>query len=414
MSREKFTIKWSPQYTTARALKGYPGQHPKVELARNKKHELVLDKDGNPKKVWRQDVEELVGWINAAIESLARSGYRSSTLRQLYYALVGKNLIPNHQTVYKTIGGIVTRAKYAGLISWSAIVDRGRGMRVAWFESSVASALEDTAGRYKLDRQEGQEQWVIVMAEKDAVSNIVAPVCNEYSVRYVINKGYASSSLMREVYNNFKYRIEDGELVRILYLGDHDPSGLDMLADVHGRLCHMLCTGQWVLLERREREMSQEQREMAQEYVFAAWVEELNDEYYFVRGFANMRDGKLEERTVYFEEYRDAVAAAWIFHHQLTLEHVALTMEQIQEYNLPPNPAKTTDSRSGPYIEQHGHDSWELDAIPHDTLASLVREAIERNINMEQYRAVLEEEKKQQAQIRSLVDELNTDEEEDE
>lgn len=44
-------------------------------------------------------------------------------------------------------------------------------------------------------------------------------------------------------------------------------------------------------------------------------------------------------------------------------ERVALNMDQIEEYNPPPNPAKVTDSRYQTYVAKYGDESWELDAL---------------------------------------------------
>lgn len=60
----------------------------------------------------------------------------------------------------------------------------------------------------------------------------------------------------------------------------------------------------------------------------------------------------------------------------IQVERLALNMDQVEEYNPPPNPAKTTDSRYASYIEVHGKESWELDALEPAALASLVREAV--------------------------------------
>lgn len=56
---------------------------------------------------------------------------------------------------------------------------------------------------------------------------------------------------------------------------------------------------------------------------------------------------------------------------------IALNMDQIRRYRPPPNPAKTTDSRSGDYIEKYGTSSWELDALEPRTLVDLIRKSIE-------------------------------------
>ena len=57
-----------------------------------------------------------------------------------------------------------------------------------------------------------------------------------------------------------------------------------------------------------------------------------------------------------------------------------LTMEQVQEWNLPPAPAKRTDSRTNGFVEKFGV-SWqvELDAIKPDQLTRLINDAISRN-----------------------------------
>lgn len=58
------------------------------------------------------------------------------------------------------------------------------------------------------------------------------------------------------------------------------------------------------------------------------------------------------------------------------VNRIALTMDQIREYNPPPNPAKVTDSRAGSYIAEYGDESWELDAIPPTDMAALIRESV--------------------------------------
>lgn len=58
------------------------------------------------------------------------------------------------------------------------------------------------------------------------------------------------------------------------------------------------------------------------------------------------------------------------------VQRIALNMDQIRRYRPPPNPAKTTDSRSGDYIEKYGESSWELDALEPRTLVELIQRSI--------------------------------------
>ena len=57
---------------------------------------------------------------------------------------------------------------------------------------------------------------------------------------------------------------------------------------------------------------------------------------------------------------------------------VALTPDQIERYALPPiMQAKATSSRYEKFVNQHGDDVFELEALPPETLQQIVREAIE-------------------------------------
>lgn len=58
------------------------------------------------------------------------------------------------------------------------------------------------------------------------------------------------------------------------------------------------------------------------------------------------------------------------------LHRLALNMDQVEQYNPPPNPAKITDSRARAYIEEFGGESWELDALEPAVLADLIQQAI--------------------------------------
>lgn len=65
----------------------------------------------------------------------------------------------------------------------------------------------------------------------------------------------------------------------------------------------------------------------------------------------------------------------------LTVHRVALTMEQVETFNPPPNPAKTTDSRAAAYIEEYGDESWELDALPPAEIVALIEHELDQIID---------------------------------
>jgi hypothetical protein len=96
------------------------------------------------------------------------------------------------------------------------------------------------------------------------------------------------------------------------------------------------------------------------------------------------------------------------------VRRVALTFDQVQEYNLIPNPTKVTDSRAGDYMARYGDECWELDAIEPDELVRLVQDTVENEIvNREAWDELKdqdqEERKRIDAQLEELKDELADD-----
>lgn len=59
------------------------------------------------------------------------------------------------------------------------------------------------------------------------------------------------------------------------------------------------------------------------------------------------------------------------------VRRLALNMDQIEDYDPPPNPAKDTDARFANYQEEFGDSSWELDALDPDVISDLIQTEIE-------------------------------------
>lgn len=74
-----------------------------------------------------------------------------------------------------------------------------------------------------------------------------------------------------------------------------------------------------------------------------------------------------------------------LFSHAADVEihRIALNMDQVQQYNPPPNPAKITDSRCADYIDKYGETSWELDALEPTVLYRLIEDKLREYIDME-------------------------------
>lgn len=174
--------------------------------------------------------------INSILEEYMADDY-TLTLRQLYYQLVSQDIIPNNQKEYTKLSTILKRGRMAGIVDWDAIEDRGRQPKLPYSVTGIKDAMNDTIDQYRLDRMKDQSTYIEVWVEKDALSNVFLRVTEEYHIRLMVNKGYSSCSAMHEAFRRFKQNMilnnQDG---LILYFGDHDPSGIDMVRDIRERM----------------------------------------------------------------------------------------------------------------------------------------------------------------------------------
>ena len=276
---------------------------------------------------FRPDSLGRIKQCNEIVINYQKQGLRL-TLRQLYYQLVVSNVVPNTERSYKNLSTLVSDARLAGLMDWRAIEDRVRQPRMPPEYADLGDLIEAALYSYRLPRWEGQEYYVELWVEKDALAGVLAPIAREFHVTMMVNRGYSSQSAMYESANRFTDH-EDQQPV-LLYLGDHDPSGEDMVRDIRDRLI-----------------------------MFGV--------------------DRIEVRKI------------------------ALTMAQVEQYNPPPNPAKLTDPRSDGYIAKHGDSSWEVDALPPEVLAKIIKKNIRKVLDQELMDEVIAREEVDKDKLRNLV-----------
>lgn len=277
---------------------------------------------------FRQSSLDLIKLVNQVIQEYQAQGYEL-TLRQAYYQLVARGYIPNNERSYKNIGNLINDGRLAGLIDWYAITDRTRNLRGNSHWDTPAEVIESAKYSYRLDKWEGQPNYVEVWVEKDALVDVVGQACRPLDVPFFSCRGYTSQSEMWAAAQRF-IRRGDREQRIIIHLGDHDPSGIDMTRDIQERL-----------------------------EMFGADV---------------------------------------------MVKRVALTMEQIDFYTPPPNPAKLTDSRCWGYIQKFGNESWELDALEPKVITDLITEQVTMYRDDTLYQQVCDQERREKRELQLLCD----------
>ncbi len=82
---------------------------------------------------------------------------------------------------------------------------------------------------------------------------------------------------------------------------------------------------------------------------------------------------------------------------------VALTAKQVRDLRLPPMmKAKETSSRYGDFVERHGDDVFELEAVPPDRLQQMLRDAIDGVLDVRAFNAEIDAEKHDAARLESI------------
>jgi hypothetical protein len=240
-------------------------------------------------KDFREDSLARIRECNEIIDGYMAQGLRL-TLRQLYYQLVVRNAVTNTERSYQNLSSLVSDARLAGLMDWEAIEDRGRVPMAPRDWQSLTALTEEALDRYRLPRWEGQSRYCELWVEKQALAGVLEPIAADYHVTLMVNKGYSSMSAMYEAAKRYLGQTlglerafcnackgsgscstcggdgislafasggvscpdcsdgvcrecngsgETSERTKepwLFYLGDHDPSGEDMVRDIKERM----------------------------------------------------------------------------------------------------------------------------------------------------------------------------------
>lgn len=178
--------------------------------------------------------KERLEQINSIIEEYRAQGY-ILTLRQLYYQLVSRGIIENKVAEYRNLSAILGKGRMAGIVDWDAIEDRTRVPMIQYSADNPKDAIYDIINQYKVDRMRDQDVYLEIFVEKDALSGVLSRIANKYHIKLMVNKGYSSISAMHDSALRWIDASKRGKTSYLLYVGDHDASGIDMIRDIKDR-----------------------------------------------------------------------------------------------------------------------------------------------------------------------------------
>jgi hypothetical protein len=235
------------------------------------------------------------------------------TARQIFYRLVGVYGYPKTEGAYESLTNHLVRARRARVIPFESIRDDGASVMEETHYSGEEDFYRDIrqmGERYERDKLANQKRDIRVYCESAGMMPQLRRVTRRYSVPVYSCSGFDSLTAKYDLADDVaKTHTYRGKPTVILHLGDHDPSG---------------------------------------ETIFDAISED-------VHAF-------LEVDVPH--KAPDDVA---IF------ERVALTEEEIAEYDLPTDPAKESSHSAG----WGSRRACQLEALEPDVLAELLASAIE-------------------------------------
>lgn len=305
-----------------------------------KKREGIMPRICYEGKEFRSDTRALIDQANEIISEYMAEDLRL-TLRQLYYQFVARDLFPES---YRDAAGTKNNLRsYKKLVSW---VNDGRlaGL-IDW------SAIED------------RTRNLVSVNHWDSPAEIIRTAADQYRI-----DKWADQEFRPEVW------IEKEALAGVI-----EP--VCRRLDVSFLACrgYMSQSEMWVSGQRMLRNVRRHNQEPV--------IIHLGD--HDPSGIDMTRDIQDRIRTFKGE--------------LVEVRRVALNRDQVDEYDPPPNPAKTTDSRFQGYIVRYGEESWELDALEPNVLVSLIEKEVARWRNEGNWATQVARESEQRERLQEIA-----------
>jgi hypothetical protein len=154
-------------------------------------------------------------------------------VRFCYYRAVSQGIVPKTDNGYAQVQRAVMHLRETGDIPWSSITDSSRWMRKPETWNSIDEALADAASSYRRALWQDADARVEVWCESESVAGVIWPTTDEWDVPLYPMKGQTSASFAHSAAMQYRH---DHRPVIIYYVGDLDPAGLEIEANLAHKL----------------------------------------------------------------------------------------------------------------------------------------------------------------------------------
>lgn len=277
---------------------------------------------------------------------------------------------------YRYVKRCVKKGRRAGEIDPNQIIDASRAAEFTGFkqyedpEEFVEREIEGVWNNYWENFWREQECYVEVWLEKQSLASVFEPICRKYNVRLEATRGDWSDSKVYEATQRLIRKLEEGKDIKILYFGDYNPSGF------HAPVSILDAMGYYGI-------------DLPRPFPSSDTYSYYDCEFKAPFTFSNA-DGSFE------------------------IERLALTTEQIEEYDLPENPMPSStdkDETIKEYFQQFVSDgrdtNVELNALKEyhrDDLEEIIEDGITKHIDEEAKQQVEQRIQKRRDVIEESID----------
>lgn len=159
------------------------------------------------------------------------------TVRQIFYRLSTLEAVDKSERGYKAVGRLCTQMRLDGEIPFSYFADNTRWMRRPRTYNTIEEALELTAQTYRKSLWQNQTAAAEIWLEKEALAGVIYPVTSLWDVPLMVVKGYPSVTFLHTAASQMKNDyFHHNRITKIFYLGDRDPSGVDIYRHITERI----------------------------------------------------------------------------------------------------------------------------------------------------------------------------------
>jgi hypothetical protein len=271
---------------------------------------------------WNEIFREIV----KELKKVEKEGIKDS-MRELNYALIAINVLPNLHKCYQSLTQHVTTWRENGDLHIDCLIDERHPVTNiddnyyspdTWIRHYIDKLRNIADWYHKNDtnfpKWLGQKNYVEIWIEKQAARPRFEKIVKDENLQVRIQPfgGWAAFVTLTKSVDRLKEKMKEGKDIHVLYFGDYDPSGEDMDRDIEARFRRI-----------------------------GVWEIEQYEQDYSVK---------------------------------LHLHRIAVTKEQIHHYNLPWDAKRLTedeqeklqhDSRYEKFVEKNGGEAYatELEAL---------------------------------------------------